>query len=422
MYQGEDAATGVQVMRVHGSKGLEFKYVFVVNMVEERFPTRRRGEGLEIPAALIHEQAATGDANYQEERRLFYVAATRASDVLYLTSAENYGGARAKKISRFVVEAGLASAPARAKKATATAALQDAHAPVTPTTTAPVNYVAPREFSFSQIEGYLKCPYYYKLKHVVKLPTPGAAHFSFGQTLHLTLQAFYERVKELNAAQQSSLFAAAAPTKNSGEVVVPPVSELLALYDAKFISDWYENAKQRDLYREQGRDILKKFYAAQQGNWTIPLALEDSFKIQIGDAVLKGKIDRLDQEPDGSLHIIDDKTGKPKEKFVTDDKDQLLIYQIATETLPKYRNLGPTKKLTFYYLTNSTPLSFEGKPEDLDRLRDKVTSTVDRIRRGDFQATPSQFVCDHCEFKSICEFRARELQRLGENDTLVGNY
>lgn len=407
LHQGKEAITGVQVMSVHGSKGLEFKYVFVVNMVEERFPTRRRGDGLEVPTALIHEQLTTGDAHYQEERRLFYVAATRARDGLYLTSAENYGGVRGKKISRFVVEAGLASAPS-GRKTALTTALKDSHAPsVTNLDNTPIAYVPPREFSFSQIQAYLKCPYYYKLKHIIKLPTRGAAHFSFGQTLHLTLQTFYERVKDLNNIQQSSLFDSPAKVVPGSGIAVPPLADLLALYEEKFISDWYESAKQRDLYRAQGRDILRTFYAAQEGNWTIPLALEDSFKIQIGGAILKGKIDRLDRDPDGSLHIIDYKTGQPKEKLQTDDKDQLLIYQIATETLPKYRNIGPTKQLTFYYLTNATPISFEAKGEDLDRLRTKVTDTIEQIRRGDFHATPSQFVCDHCEFKSICEFRAR---------------
>lgn len=405
LHQNEEAATGVQVMSVHGSKGLEFKYVFVVNMVEERFPTRRRGDGLEIPAELIHEQVATGDAHYQEERRLFYVAATRARDALFLTSAENYGGVRGKKISRFTVEAGLASASS-SKKTAVTTALKDAHAPAVTSGNTSISYTAPREFSFSQIQAYLKCPYYYKLKHIVKLPTRGAAHFSFGQTLHLTLQAFYERVKELNSAQQSSLFSASDTTAVTG-IKVPSLDELLQTYEAKFINDWYESAKQRDLYLAQGRNILRTFYKAQEGNWTIPLALEDSFKIQIGGAVLKGKIDRIDQAPDGSLHIIDYKTGQPKEKLQTDDKDQLLIYQIATETLPKYRNLGPTKELTFYYLNTAQPISFQAKAEDLDHLRDKITSTVDKIREGDFHATPSQFVCDHCEFKSICEFRAR---------------
>jgi DNA helicase-2/ATP-dependent DNA helicase PcrA len=71
----EDA---VKVMTVHGSKGLEFSYVFIVNLVEERFPTRRRGESIELPDDLINESGLSGDAHYQEERRLFYVALTRA--------------------------------------------------------------------------------------------------------------------------------------------------------------------------------------------------------------------------------------------------------------------------------------------------------------------------------------------------------
>ena len=48
-----------------------------------------------------------GDYHLEEERRLFYVATARAKERLYFSSAENYGGVRAKKVSRFLVEAGV---------------------------------------------------------------------------------------------------------------------------------------------------------------------------------------------------------------------------------------------------------------------------------------------------------------------------
>ncbi|MEK7164721.1 MAG: ATP-dependent helicase, partial [Patescibacteria group bacterium] len=94
----------VKLMTVHSAKGLEFTYVFVTNLVDRRFPTIERRDAISIPDALVKEIVPTGDAHLEEERRLFYVAMTRAKRGLFLTSAENYGGVTKKKLSRFLVE------------------------------------------------------------------------------------------------------------------------------------------------------------------------------------------------------------------------------------------------------------------------------------------------------------------------------
>jgi len=100
----EEGPDTVKIMTIHSAKGLEFKYVFVANMVDQRFPTVRRGEPIEMPEKLIKEITSEGDIHLQEERRLFYVAMTRAKEGLYFSSAQDYGGSRKKKISRFLVE------------------------------------------------------------------------------------------------------------------------------------------------------------------------------------------------------------------------------------------------------------------------------------------------------------------------------
>ena len=88
------------------------------------------------------------------------------------------------------------------------------------------------------------------------------------------------------------------------------------------------------------------------------MALESYFKIRIGKYILSGRIDRVDQLPDGKLEIIDYKTGRAKEKVTGEDKDQLLIYQIALLQLPEYKNIGEPGQLTYYYLNDDVKISF----------------------------------------------------------------
>ena len=109
---GEDPAVAeadietpaVRVLTIHKAKGLEFPVVFLVNLVQEKFPLRRRRDPLELPVALMKDAVPTGDFHLQEERRLFYVGMTRARHELFLTNASDYGGSRQRKTSLFVLE------------------------------------------------------------------------------------------------------------------------------------------------------------------------------------------------------------------------------------------------------------------------------------------------------------------------------
>ncbi|MGE5197443.1 MAG: ATP-dependent helicase, partial [Deltaproteobacteria bacterium] len=95
----------VNVLTIHKAKGLEFRVVFLVSLVQGRFPWPRRSQPIELPDALIKEIIPEGDFHIQEERRLFYVGMTRAKEELYLTSAADYGGNRMRRVSQFVTEA-----------------------------------------------------------------------------------------------------------------------------------------------------------------------------------------------------------------------------------------------------------------------------------------------------------------------------
>ena len=224
--------------------------------------------------------------------------------------------------------------------------------------------------------------------------------------MHNTLHAFYKEIQYLNSAKQDSLFGGIIDVKsNESNIKVPSFDDLLVLYEKHWINDWYIDKKQREDYYQKGLDILKTFYTIHDGKWTIPAALESWFKIMVGDYFVHGRIDRIDKKEDGTLEIIDYKTGKSKEKVVGEDKEQLLIYQIAAHALPEYRHIGDVSKLTFYYLNDNIETSFIGKDKELEKLQQKIIRTIDGIHRQDFEAKPGAFACKYCDYKDICNER-----------------
>ncbi|MDD5289608.1 MAG: UvrD-helicase domain-containing protein [Patescibacteria group bacterium] len=427
----EEGPEAVKIMTVHSAKGLEFKYVFIVNLVDKRFPSLERSETIEIPDALVKEIIPSGDIHLQEERRLFYVAMTRAKTGLFFTSAENYGGARKKKLSQFLYETGLSLKHENIKtlkqevdnKLTINnqqLAINKEQKPLLLIT----HYSLPVTFSFSALKAYETCPYQYHLGYVVKIPTPGRPNFSFGKTMHTTLQRFFSLAKERDSIKQSDLFGKQKLEVGSRELGVnlPPLEELLKLYKESWIDDWYDDQKQKEEYRARGEQSLKNLYEQLKENGAPQVfALERDFNLKIGGYTIKGRIDRVDliKRPDSqnsqeisnnsqnqtsptvrAVEVIDYKTGTPKrEKFV--EKDQLLIYQMAGEEVFGW----PVEKLTFYYLDNNSAVSFLGTAEDKEEQKGEILETIEKINSGDFSATPNQFKCKYCDFVSICKFR-----------------
>ena len=404
MYQPSDTPDSVNIITVHKAKGLEYKYVFIINLTEEKFPSKRHGGGLEIPEGLIKENLVKEDIHFEEERRLFYVAVTRAKEKLYLTSADNYGGVRNKKSSRFLAELGfIFKADKNTNKSEASEKLITPKK--TPAEKKKITYQIPKTFSYSQIKTYLQCPFSYKLQYVLDIPQKGKGVFSYGNTLHNTLYKFYQRIQELNSAKQESLFGTPVKIENNdGKIKTPSVEELLKLYEESWVDEWYESAEQKNGYFKKGQETLREFYKKHENSWTVPVALENGFRIKIGDYTLKGRIDRVDQLLDGKLEIIDYKTGKGKDKLTTDDKDQLLLYQIVALELPEYTNIGEVEKLTYYYLdADLSEMSFLGKEKEVEKFKEKIIKAIEDIKAGKFECSRNEFNCSFCPFKEICE-------------------
>ncbi|MFH0951914.1 MAG: UvrD-helicase domain-containing protein [Patescibacteria group bacterium] len=384
----EEGPESVKIMTVHGAKGLEFEHVFLPHLVHLRFPSVERKEQIMIPDDLVREVLLEGDMHLEEERRLMYVALTRARRNLYLSWAKDMGGARAKKPSRFLHETGFITK--EDKKAPQQELGLDFVPPVDkklPVT----NYrlPVPNTFSFTQLQSFERCPKQYRYAHILKIPTDSNPQFVFGRSVHNTLKAFYGKVTDKSA---------------------PTEQELIELYNQHWISDWYPSQVEEGRRKAAGREALKQFYAENKDNFRAPKYLEKPFTIKVGKYSLRGVIDRVDslakemtpdRGPGQGVEIIDYKTGKvPKDKRGL-NLDQLMIYAIAAREV---FNDNPAR-LTYYYLEAGEQKLFDVEDKELAKVKDKVLATIEEIKQSDFKATPGQHVCRTCDFRFICEDR-----------------
>lgn len=408
-----DNVDAVKIMTVHSAKGLEFKYVFLVSLVHRKFPSDQRSDPISLPEALVKEVLPSGDFHLQEERRLFYVALTRAKRGLFLTWAGDYGGKLAKKPSRFLMESKLVSEETIDKhnqkngksgsfcfsKAINNKFKLESNETING---GAVKGFLPDHFSFSQLRAFSNCPLQYKFGHILKIPVRGRGNFSFGKTIHNTLHKFLNLVVREVEIKQKDLFGVDEKKSNGIKL---SLQDLLEIYDKEWIDDWHDGDTKKEYYLK-GKEVLKKFYSDLIEK---PLnvcminnepALEKEFSLKLNGDVFVGAIDRIDKISENEVELIDYKTGNSKDSLSTDDKLQLLIYQLAV-----YKIFGlKTGRLSYYYLEDGLMRSFEPTDVDMVKTEEKIKDIAVRIKRSNFKPTPG-WNCNYCDFKDICSHR-----------------
>jgi DNA helicase-2/ATP-dependent DNA helicase PcrA len=392
----------VNILTAHGAKGLEFPIVFLVNLVAQRFPTIERREQIPIPDALIKEVLPVGDYHLEEERRLFYVGMTRAKEKLFFTAADYYGeGKREKKLSPFIFEAlgdRAISAEQSIPKANQLSFLDyEPKAKPSETLVKEGQPIHVDYLSYSQIETFQTCPLHYKLKYIYKLPTPPSASQSFGTAMHATLKNFYEAVS-----------AGKKPTDKL----------LFGLLKDNWIKEGYSDKKHEHDFFEKGKLYLSGFLREGFNRKVLPAVMEQSFVLPLNNesriknhgGILKigGKIDRVDILPDGTIEIIDYKTGAtiPTQRDV-DKNLQLSFYALAASKIPTEPfGKAPEKiKLSLYFLDQQQKFSTTRTVKQLEEATEEIFKIRDEIEKSDFRCSGHIF-CQNCEYSLFC--RAEE--------------
>jgi len=374
----------VNILTVHGSKGLEFPVVFIINLTKDRFPTRDRKELIPIPQELIKEILPEGDYHLQEERRLFYVALTRAKDLIYLTSSKWYGESkRLRRLSPFIVDTlgedyinkreiinkdekeqmsifEYKKTPERLKKKKSM-----------------LNYL-----SYSQINTFMTCPLRYKYSYILHIPVSKNAALVFGETVHTTLQKFYlDFIKN----------------RKTG------LKDLIQIYKDEWQPIGYSSIAHHNKMYADGKKMLELFYKKYHDKNIQIIDLEKPFRVKtVQGVILSGKMDRVDDIGKNKIEIIDYKTGKiPDEKDLKKDL-QLSIYFLAATDKGMYGKKPEEVLLSLYYLQDLKKISFVKKIEDTQEIKKSIAEIVDKINISSFTPKKGPW-CKHCPYLMICE-------------------
>jgi len=363
----------VNILTIHSSKGLEFPVVFLVNLVSQRFPSTRRSEQIPIPDDFIRETLPSTDYHLQEERRLAYVGMTRAKDQLYLTAAKFYSEKREKKLSPFISEALGAVNP---RSFTSSAQKQVViHEPQE------VEKHMIKSLSYSQIEAFDICPLHYKLRYLLKIPTPPSAAQSFGISFHATLKDFHEAIRGGVEASHELL------------------DELLA---KQWVKTGYLNREHREESYKKAQRFLQYYLDEYYKPEAKTVAVEQDFSIRLRNLSLRGKIDRVDETEHG-IHIIDYKTGKVMSQKDADKSLQLSIYALAATKIPQYPFNRSSEEITLslYYFNEPEVITTHRTQKQLDEAVKEIFEWKTKIETSDFTCS-GNFLCRDCEYKMYC--------------------
>ena len=381
--EADTETPAVQVLTIHKAKGLEWPVVFLVNCVQNKFPSVRRSEPIEMPASLIKDTLPAGDFHLQEERRLFYVAMTRAKEALYLTSAEDMGGRRKWKVSQFVLEAlDLPKDATRPFRARAIEELgRHAPPPLPPSLgLAPIPDGEVLAVSHNQVDDYETCPLKYQYIHVLRIPLRQHHSIVYGSALHKAVE-FYLRRRA--AGNYTSL------------------EDFLRAFDDAWRNEGFLTREHEEQRKRAGVEALTRFYHEEEASGQKPTEVEREFGFSLGANRVRGRFDRVDETPEGTV-IVDYKSSDVTEQKAADKRAreslQLKIYALAQQAMTG--RLPARVELRF--LESGLAGRHTPTAQNLAEAESAITAAAAGIRARRFEQTPGYQACRYCAYNQIC--------------------
>ena len=404
MQQVQGSDKGVNLLTAHGSKGLEFEYVFIAGANASFWEKKRKpGGGYKLPDTMFSSQP---NASEEEElRRLFYVALTRAEKHLQVSYAKFKNDGKELEPSMFIAEIQEEHDLPVEKIELPAGALMEFEL-LQFNDMAPEIEKAEEDFitalldkfamSVTALNNYLDCPLGFYYKNLIRIPQGKSENLEFGSAIHYALEKLFRKMQD----SKKDLF----PSK---EEMIADFSWYMKRHRENFTKEAF------DRRMEYGDEVLRNYYDKYINSWNKVVAIERNIRgVTINGVPLKGKLDKL--EFNGrDVNVVDYKSGNfenalPKTKSPNDKEPnggdywrQAVFYKILVDNYEQkdwkvisteFDFVEPDKKGQYH--KEKIIIS----PSDIETVKQQLTDVWQRIQARDFYTGCGKEDCYWCNF------------------------
>jgi len=377
----------INLMTVHKAKGLEFDHIFIFQTVDKKWGNNRNYASLKLPLGIIKTETLSlaTDTN-EEERRLFYVALTRAKKQIYLSYSKTKENGRPQLPSIFLSEIKPSliekvKTPKNLKTSALTTRFSVSKNQIFHAQAAKLylkDYLTNHyRLNISHLNSYLNCPFCFYYKTILRIPAVKNKNLSFGTAVHSALKYLYDRLKNQSRLISQKEFIRIFESALEKEKLSPDDNQDVLVIAMANLPDYYQHYK-----NSFSSDCLSEYDFGKS-------------KIFVDGIPVTGKIDRIQPISDSTrklphAKVVDYKTGQPDNKSVGPDSDyyrQLVFYKILADNDPNFPFHVTSGSIDFIQKNKQGKFiqkEINFKPEDMTNLRLLIKEIYAKILNLDF--------------------------------------
>ena len=370
----DPGSPAVQITTVHSAKGLQWPIVFIPGLEHKRFPSDKMGRirSTEVPGKIAPKSLLARYAGSEaDERRLFYVAMTRARDLLVMSCPERanvnrvspsafFEFARVHPLSEFPFK-GIGGIPRPSQ-------LDSFEVPVP-------------ALSFSDLALYGRCPYAYRLATEFDIAKPIARDLGYGKSIHHVLRRIADAVKA------------------SGKI--PSAAAVERLFDFEFHVPFATAAGHAEM-KAAARKLVFRYIDDWSEDLESVWEVERPFELHLNSVIVAGRADVILDRSGGSrpkLTIVDYKSYDAKRT------DQVIEHQLRTYTAAGRAEGFAVDGAVLHNLKKNTRDAIAVDPPLINETLVRVTSWAKGIAAREFPAKPARKRCGGCDYNRVCQHR-----------------